>query len=85
MLAPTILDIARLLFIGSGLSTAVLIFYRLYLHPLARFPGPFLAAMSDYYAAYHDIWREGNQVRQLEKLHRIYGETLFQPQVSGEG
>jgi hypothetical protein len=58
-----------LVFLGS-----TVILYRLYIHPLANFPGPWLAAITDYYAAYFDIWMAGGQVKQLEKLHSIYGE-----------
>ncbi len=74
MLARMILDIIGILLVGSGLSTVVLIFYRLYQHPLAGFPGPFLAAITDYYIVYHDDWKEDDQ---LEKLHRNYGSVFI--------
>jgi hypothetical protein len=50
--------------------------YRITLHPLAPFPGPKLAAITDIYWAYYDIWYKGGgeMVRQLEWLHSIYGQ-----------
>ncbi|KAF5350662.1 hypothetical protein D9756_008526 [Leucocoprinus leucothites] len=59
-----------------GALSILAIVYRLLLHPLANFPGPFLAALTDYYAAYYDIWMAGGQVKQLEKLHKIYGPVV---------
>jgi len=67
------------LFIVGGLGTAALALYRLYLHPLSKFPGPPLAAITHYYAAYYDLWKDGAQVSQLEKLHKIYGEVTTYP------
>lgn len=64
------------LFIVGGLGTAALALYRLYLHPLSKFPGPPLAAITHYYAAYYDLWKDGAQVSQLEKLHKIYGPVV---------
>lgn len=50
------------------------IFYRLYLHPLSKYPGPRLAAISSLYRAYHQTWRDGRLVEQLTHLHEIYGK-----------
>ncbi|KXN81865.1 Trichodiene oxygenase [Leucoagaricus sp. SymC.cos] len=60
-----------LVIIGLSIVTGI---YRLYLHPLAAFHGPRLAAMTDYYAAYYDI--AGSQVEHLEELHRVYGPIV---------
>ncbi|KAJ5154383.1 cytochrome protein [Penicillium coprophilum] len=49
-----------------------LIFYRLYLHPLHRFPGPKLAAISTLYEVYFDYVHDGQFVFQMEKMHQKY-------------
>jgi len=46
--------------------------YRLYFHPLAKFPGPKLAAATSLYNAYYDIMQPG-LVKMLPELHRNYG------------
>ena len=50
-----------------------LTFYRLFLHPLARFPGPKLAALSRYYEAYHDVVQNGQYTFKIAELHKEYG------------
>lgn len=66
-------SVSALLIVGA-LGTTALALYRLYFHPLSKFPGPPLAAITHYYAAYYDLWKDGAQVSQLEVLHKIYGE-----------
>ena len=59
---------------------ASLIFYRLLLHPLSRFPGPKLAAISRWYEAYYDVIQEGQYTFKISEMHKKYGivpESLF--------
>lgn len=49
--------------------------YRLYFHPLCKFPGPKLAALTDYWELYQDFFREesGYLFIELDNLHQKYG------------
>ncbi|KAF5359444.1 hypothetical protein D9756_002939 [Leucocoprinus leucothites] len=76
MITYTTWDAAFALSVAGGLSAAALAVYRLYFHPLSKFPGPPLAAVTDYYATYVDLWKNGQTVPQLEKLHKIYGPVV---------
>ena len=53
-----------------------IIIYRLYFHPLSKFPGPKLAAVSTLYRAYFQMWRDGDHVAQATRLHETYGRYL---------
>jgi hypothetical protein len=50
-----------------------LVFYRLFLHPLARFPGPRLAAISRWYEGYYDVVQRGQYTLKIAELHKKYG------------
>lgn len=52
-----------------------LLVYRLYLHPLARYPGPKLAAVTSFYEGYFEIVLKGQYSRQISKLHDVYGKS----------
>jgi hypothetical protein len=47
--------------------------YRLFFHPLAKFPGPKIAAATSWYEAYFEIVLKGQYSRQISKLHDQYG------------
>lgn len=53
------------------LYTAV---YRLYLSPLAKYPGPKIAGLTSWYEFYHDILRHGKFPWEVQRLHDIYGK-----------
>ena len=54
-----------------------LVFYRLFLDPLARFPGPKLAAASRWYEAYYDVVQNGQYYAKIVEMHKKYGMLLF--------
>ena len=50
------------------------ILYRLFFHPLAKVPGPKLAAITWYYERYFDLWPNYAQFwRKIGELHEQYG------------
>ncbi|KAK8091558.1 cytochrome P450 [Apiospora hydei] len=58
--------------------------YRLYLSPIAKFPGPRIAAITPWYEKFIDLW--SNQFHDvLRDMHKTYGKwirTLFDNQLS---
>ena len=47
--------------------------YRLYFHPLSRFPGPRVAALTRWYEFYYDVIKPGQFIWKIESLHKRYG------------
>lgn len=57
----------------SLLGLGIAITYRLYLSPIAKFPGPKLAALTFLYEFYYDVWQEGKYTWKIRDLHDKYG------------
>jgi hypothetical protein len=47
--------------------------YRLYFHPLSKFPGPKLAAVSYLPEVYYDVLKGGMYIWEIERMHDKYG------------
>ena len=62
---------AVLVFLLYLLSLAL---YRLVLSPIAKFPGPKLAALSNWYEFYWDVVKQGQFTFHIQQLHKQYGE-----------
>ncbi|KAH8746389.1 cytochrome P450 [Diaporthe sp. PMI_573] len=50
--------------------------YRLYLHPLAKFPGPKICAVTSLFELWWDFVGQGAYLYRIEKMHSIYGPIV---------
>lgn len=50
--------------------------YRLYFHPLAKFPGPRAAALTFLYEGYYEVVKVGYYSAHISKLHDLYGPVV---------
>ncbi|KAL4783362.1 cytochrome P450 [Aspergillus varians] len=66
-------EVVLALFAGFYLTRTI---YRLYLHPLSKFPGPKLTAATGLYEVYHDVVRGGKFLWEIEKMHQKYGPIV---------
>lgn len=71
------MTLIALVLLSCGALLIYLAIYRLFLSPLAKFPGPKFAALSGWYEAYYDIVLRGQFAFHIEELHKIYGS--FRP------
>ena len=67
------------LFLGIQLVYVVgLAIYRLYLSPIAKFPGPKLAAVTGWYETYYDLFHQGGGkfTHKIKEIHQKYGPIV---------
>jgi hypothetical protein len=64
LLVPAVL---AFLWLGATVS------YRLFISPIARVPGPRLAALTGWYETYYDCVKQGRFWREIERMHQQYG------------
>ncbi|KAF9056855.1 cytochrome P450, partial [Rhodocollybia butyracea] len=57
-------------------SLFVLALYRLFFHPLCGYPGPTLAALTDWYQAYYNIVKGGGLIVKYDQLHKLHGPVI---------
>ena len=58
---------------GFVVYYAIVAVYRLYLCPIAKFPGPKLAALTFWYEFYYDVVKRGKYTFKIKELHEEYG------------
>lgn len=73
---PSSLALAGLGLAGVVGYVILLAIYRLYFHPLAKFPGPKLAAITHLYEFYFNIIKDGMFIWEIQRMHEQYGMGL---------
>ncbi|KAM5372586.1 hypothetical protein ACJZ2D_007360 [Fusarium nematophilum] len=58
----------------GGIYTSMLL-YRVFVHPLRRFPGPFLARLSSFYAVGLSM-KKFHMYEEVQRLHKSYGDIV---------
>lgn len=63
--------------LGSAIAYGLLLtIYRLHIHPLSRFPGPRLAALTGLYELICTAWGVGSFDGEIDRMHRVYGDIV---------
>ncbi|KAI8623119.1 cytochrome P450 family protein [Xylariaceae sp. FL1651] len=62
--------------ITGSLYVLGLVVHRLFISPIAGFPGPKLAAATSWYELYYDVVKKGTYLFQIEKMHEKYGPIV---------
>jgi hypothetical protein len=73
-----ILALARALLIETAYNTGVvtsILVYRAFFHPLQRFPGPFMAKISRFYAM-NNAAKQVQAYKDIQNLHKQYGDVV---------
>ncbi|KAH7316957.1 cytochrome P450 [Stachybotrys elegans] len=64
------------IFLAGVIYVGATVFYRLYLSPLSKFPGPKIAAATRLYETYFQLLRGGTFTWHIETLHDQYGPVV---------
>lgn len=68
------LNLVFLSTLAGSTAFVYIIIYRLLIHPLAKIPGPKLAALSRIYDFYYDCILGGKFAFKIDELHQQYGK-----------
>lgn len=75
----SVLETAGLITILGVVFATALAIYRITWHPLAKFPGPKLAAVTGWYETYYDCFLLGKFSNHLDEMHSRYGRPCQPP------
>ena len=70
-------SIVSLIIATSLVAFVGAIVHRIYFHPLSKFPGPKLAALTVWYESYWDIIKRGQYTFEIGRMHEKYGKELL--------
>lgn len=76
MLALSLFETLCFTAVAFAVYLVYAVVYRLYLSPLAKFPGPKLAALTTGYEIYYDVVDGPRFPWAVEELHRRYGRLI---------
>ena len=64
--------------LGGIIHYGGLVVYRIWFHPLAKFPGPKIAALTYWYESYYDLIRNGGAQypRRIREMYARYGQVV---------
>lgn len=78
MVRPSAAYVVTLALVTYTAHWAGLVFYRLFLHPLQKVPGPKVAAATGWYEFYHDVILDGHYIKEYPRLHEKYGRLYLE-------
>lgn len=76
---PSLLNLIKLIGLPFILDFICRATYRLFFSPLCSVPGPAVAAVSKWYKVYWNVWRGGQLIFEIERLHKIHGKSTTFP------
>ena len=74
-------SLAMAVFVFSVASTVWLMIYRLYLSPVAAFPGAFWPKVTFWYEFYYEWIKPGQYHQKIHEMHEKYGRSSGSTQI----